>query len=161
MPKERNYHLEAIAFVSLGLGALVFLMTQIVPERVWKQRESTYLVTARFDNVGDLRLGAGVSMAGVEIGRVRHIDLDIARNKASVLMEVDARYSRIPTDSAASIYTQGFLGDKFVYLSSGVSRVYLHDRGSILTTHSPTSIDSLLRGVTGDQNSGHAQQSDF
>jgi phospholipid/cholesterol/gamma-HCH transport system substrate-binding protein len=149
MPNKNNIHFEAGAFVLLGVGAIAFLTTQIIHDGMWKRRV-TYSVTAKFDNVGDLKPGASVSMAGVEIGRVRRIDLDTTANKASVLIEVDVLFNRIPSDTDASINTQGFLGEKFIRLTSGVSRAYLHESSKILATHSSTSIDSLLRGLTGD-----------
>jgi phospholipid/cholesterol/gamma-HCH transport system substrate-binding protein len=150
MPRRSSFYLEAAGFVLLGLAAIAFLITEIIHDRVWSRPHSTYHIMATFDNVGDLKPGASVSMAGVEVGRVLSIKLDTTANRASVFIEVDTMFNRIPSDTDASINTQGLLGDKFIRLTSGVSSAYLHESSRILTTHSATSIDSLLHQITGD-----------
>ena len=99
---------------------------------------------AKFDNVGDLKVGAPVSMAGVEIGRVARIDLDIKEFKAVVLMRLNSKYNQIPTDSDASIYTQGLLGGKFIGLTAGGADTYIKDKGQIDFTQSAFVLESLI-----------------
>ena len=41
---------------------------------------------------------------------------------------MNARYNKIPTDSDASIYTQGLLGGKFIGLTAGGADTYLKDK---------------------------------
>jgi len=56
--------------VLLGFAALGFLTTQLPSSGVrFHSATDTYQVTARFDNVGDLKVGAPVTMAGVRIGQ--------------------------------------------------------------------------------------------
>ncbi|MGH8270550.1 MAG: MlaD family protein, partial [Steroidobacteraceae bacterium] len=59
----------------LGLAALFFLTTQL-PSGGLKLsfgKAPGYDVTAEFDNIGDLKVGAPVRMAGVRIGDVTGI----------------------------------------------------------------------------------------
>jgi phospholipid/cholesterol/gamma-HCH transport system substrate-binding protein len=86
-------------------------------------------------------------MAGVEIGRVARIDLDINEYKAVVLLRLNAQYNRIPTDSDASIYTQGLLGGKFIGLTAGGAETYLKDQGHIDFTQSAFVLESLIGQV--------------
>jgi len=92
-------------------------------------------------------VGAPVSMAGVEIGRVARIDLDTREYKAVVLMRLNARYNQIPTDSDASIYTQGLLGGKFIGLTAGGAETYLKNRSQIDFTQSALVLENLIGQV--------------
>jgi phospholipid/cholesterol/gamma-HCH transport system substrate-binding protein len=144
MQHSRKNILGAAGFVLLGVSALAFLLTQISNRRLSLGSQPKYEVTAVFDNVGDLKVGARVSMSGVEVGRVRRIDLDAAEQKAVVLMRLSTDFKRIPNDSSASIYTQGILGGKFVGLTNGGSDVFLKDQDRIVATHSAMPLENVI-----------------
>jgi phospholipid/cholesterol/gamma-HCH transport system substrate-binding protein len=131
-------------FVLLGIASIVFLVTQIGNRHGTLTTHSMYEVTAKFDNIGDLRVGAQVSMSGVEIGRVRGIAFDAVEQKAVVSMRLNTDFNRIPNDSSASINTQGVLGGKFVSITNGGSEVYLKNNDRIPYTHSATSLESVI-----------------
>ncbi len=76
MRKSNTLNLGTGAFVVLGFAALLFLTTQTTSRGISFGSPPHFDVTAKFDNIGDLRVGAPVSMSGVEIGRVVHIDFD-------------------------------------------------------------------------------------
>ena len=147
MRKTSNSAVGAVGFVLLGVSSLLFLWTQISNRHVSLAPRPTYEVSAIFDNTGDLKVGAYVSMAGVEVGRVTGIVLDAVDQKAVVLMRLNTQFSRIPKDSSASIYTQGFLGGKFVSLSSGGSEVFLQNQDRITSTHSALSLETTIGQV--------------
>jgi phospholipid/cholesterol/gamma-HCH transport system substrate-binding protein len=136
--------LGAGGFVSLGVAALAFLLTQISNRHLSLESQPIYEVTAKFDNVGDLKAGAHVSIAGVEMGRVNRIDFDAVEQKAVVSMRLSTRFNRIPIDSSAAIYTQGILGRKFVGLTNGGSDVYLKNLDRIATTHSAMPLENVI-----------------
>ena len=106
-----------------------------------------YEVIAKFDNIGDLKVGAPVSMSGVEMGRVTKITFDPKEYKAVVSMRIDARFNQIPTDSDASIYTQGLLGGKFIGLTAGGAETYLKDKDQIDFTQSAFVLENLIGQV--------------
>jgi phospholipid/cholesterol/gamma-HCH transport system substrate-binding protein len=83
-------------------------------------------------------------MSGVEIGRVAKIDFDTHEYKAVVLMRINAKYNQIPSDSDASIYTQGLLGGKFIGLTAGGSETYLKDKDQIDFTQSAFVLENLI-----------------
>jgi phospholipid/cholesterol/gamma-HCH transport system substrate-binding protein len=144
MSKSSTLNLGTGAFVALGFAALAFLTTQTTSRGLHFANPPHYDVTAKFDNIGDLKVGAPVSMSGVEIGRVARIDLDTNEYKAVVLLRLNAKYNRIPTDSDASIYTQGLLGGKFIGLTAGGSDAYLKDKSQIDFTQSAFVLENLI-----------------
>src|SRR5882757_669914 len=144
MQHSRKNILGAAGFVLLGVSALAFLLTQISNRRLLLGSQPKYEVTAMFDNVGDLKVGARVSMSGVEVGRVGRIDFDAAEQKAVVFMRLSTDFKQIPNDSSASIYTQGILGGKFVGLTNGGSDVFLKNQDRIAATRSAIPLENVI-----------------
>ncbi len=144
MRKSNTLNLGTGTFVVLGFAALFFLTTQTTSRGLSFGTTPHYDVTAKFDNIGDLRVGAPVSMSGVEVGRVVKIDFDTKEYKAVVSMRLSEKYNQIPTDSDASIYTQGLLGGKFVGLTAGGAETYLKDKDQIDFTQSAFVLENLI-----------------
>jgi phospholipid/cholesterol/gamma-HCH transport system substrate-binding protein len=147
MRKTRALNLGTGSFVLLGFAALFFLTTQTTSRGLSFFGPPHYEVTAKFDNIGDLKVGAPVSMSGVEIGRVVKIDFDTNDFKAVVLLRLNERYNKIPTDSDASIYTQGLLGGKFIGLTAGGADTYLKNGDRIDFTQSAFVLENLIGQV--------------
>src|SRR5580692_7588535 len=147
MRKSRTLNLGTGTFVLLGFAALFFLTTQTTSRGISFASPPHYDLTAKFDNIGDLKVGAPVSMSGVEMGRVTKIAFDSKVYKAVVTMRMNAKYNQIPTDSDASIYTQGLLGGKFIGLTAGGAETYLKDKDQIDFTQSAFVLESLIGQV--------------
>src|SRR5580658_7715062 len=145
--KSRTLNLGTGTFVVLGFAALLFLTTQTTSRGISFASPPHYDLTAKFDNVGDLKVGAPVSMSGVEMGRVTTIGFVSKEYKAVVTMRLDAKYNQIPTDSDAAIYTQGLLGGKFVGLTAGGADTYLKDKDQIDFTQSAFVLENLIGQV--------------
>jgi phospholipid/cholesterol/gamma-HCH transport system substrate-binding protein len=145
--KTRTLNLGTGAFVLLGFAALFFLTTQTTSRGISFASAPHYDLTAKFDNIGDLKVGAPVSMSGVEMGRVSKIAFDSKEYKAVVTLRMDARYTQIPTDSDASIYTQGLLGGKFIGITAGGAETYLKDKDQIDFTQSAFVLENLIGQV--------------
>jgi len=126
MRPSRTIDVSTGLFVLLGFAAILFLVTQIT-NREFVLRSNSYLLLAQYENVGGLKPGAPVSMAGVTIGRVAEIHYDMKLYKAVVVMRMDGRYNQIPKDSDASIFTAGLLGGQYVGISPGGSDEVLKD----------------------------------
>jgi len=142
---QRGIEIGTGLFVLLGFAALAFLTTQL-PSSGLKltSAASSYHVEARFDDVGDLKVGAPVTMAGVRIGRVDQVTFDPQDFKAVVSMSIDRRYDRIPDDSDAAIQTAGLLGAKYVGITPGGSETYLADGSRIQLTQSALVLENLV-----------------
>ena len=91
------------------------------------------------------KVGSPVSMSGVEIGRVvkhrlRHQRIQGGGDACGS----NAQYNQIPTDSDASIYTQGLLGGKFIGLTAGGAETYLKNGDQIDFTQSAFVLENLI-----------------
>ena len=144
MRPNRALEIGTGLFVLLGFAALFFLTTQLPGSGIQWGAPQGYRVTAKFDNVGDLKTGSPVSMAGVRIGRVESVDFDPSDFRAVVTLRIEPRYDRIPEDSDASIQTQGLLGGKYVGIGPGGSDAFLADGGRIEFTQSAIVLESLV-----------------
>src|SRR5260370_41552929 len=107
MRKSRTLDLGTGSFVLLGFAALFFLTTQTTSRGISLASPPHYDLTAKFDNVGDLKVGAPVSMSGVEMGRGTKILFDWKEYKSALPLRIAARYHQIPTHSDASGCTHG------------------------------------------------------
>ena len=145
MRSTRSLEVGTGLFVLLGFTALAFLTTQL-PSSGFKLNgaKAGYHVTAKFDNIGDLKPGAQVSMAGVTIGEVEKIQFDSTDYKAAVTIRISNSFDKIPDDSDASIQTQGLLGGKYIGIGPGGSETFLKDGGQIEFTQSAIVLESLV-----------------
>ena len=143
MKQTRAVELGAGMFVLLGFAAIFFLTTQTTDIEAFGNNDG-YGLTARFDNVGSLKVRSPVSIAGVTIGRVTAIDFDAVRLEAVVNMRIDGRFDQIPDDSDASIRTQGLLGGQYIGLEPGGSETYFEDQDEIEFTQSAIILESLV-----------------
>ena len=145
MKNTRSLEIGTGLFVLLGFAALAFLTTQLPGTSLkFGSGPPSYTVTAKFDNVGDLKSGSPVTMAGVTIGRVESIRFDPKDYKAAVRLRIENQYSEIPEDSDASIQTAGLLGGKYVGIGPGGSETFLKNGGQIEFTQSAIVLESLI-----------------
>jgi phospholipid/cholesterol/gamma-HCH transport system substrate-binding protein len=145
MRSTRSLEVGTGLFVLLGFTALAFLTTQLPSSGLkLNSKKSGYHVTAKFDNIGDLKPGAQVSMAGVTIGDVDSIRFDPKDYKAAVTLRIANEYNMIPDDSDASIQTQGLLGGKYIGIGPGGSDSFLKEGSRIEFTQSAIVLESLV-----------------
>jgi phospholipid/cholesterol/gamma-HCH transport system substrate-binding protein len=143
--QNRSIDMGTGLFVLLGFAALAFLTTQLPGSGLQLQRAAeTYAVLAKFDDIGGLKVGAPVNMAGVRIGRVSAIELDSSDYKAAVTLSIDKSYSRIPDDSDAGIHTSGLLGANYIGITPGGSEVFLQAGGQLQFTQSAMVLENLI-----------------
>ena len=114
--------------------------------------DDPYRITARFDNIGSLKKGAAVTMAGVTIGRVSDIQLHPETYQAQVAMDISGDYTKLPVDTSASINTQGLLGEQFVSLEPGGEPSYLKEGDRIRLTQSAVVLENLIGQLLFDNN---------
>ena len=143
MQQTRTVELGTGLFVFLGLSALFFLTTQTTGNSTFTGGD-TYEVTARFENVGSLKIRAPVSMSGVTIGRVTAIEFDSLSLEAKVTFVIDNAYDQIPDDSDAAIQTSGMLGSQYIGLQAGGSETSLMNGSEIQFTQSAIVLENLI-----------------
>lgn len=129
-------------FVLAGLAAILFLALKVGNLASFSFADG-YSVTARFDNIGGLKVRAPVKSAGVVVGRVQSIGFDPKTFQATVQMEIDERY-RFPKDTSASILTSGLLGEQYIGLSPGGDPDDLEPGERITMTQSAVVLENLI-----------------
>jgi phospholipid/cholesterol/gamma-HCH transport system substrate-binding protein len=139
--KQSNIELSVGAFVLVGIAAIVWFAMQAGAGVA--VGGSSYEVTARFANVGGLRPGNQIFIAGVPVGRVEKIDLD-SQYAAIVHMSLKQEV-HLPSDTIASIKTSGLIGDKFIALAPGADSKNLASGSMITDTESAVDLESLIR----------------
>jgi phospholipid/cholesterol/gamma-HCH transport system substrate-binding protein len=145
MKSTRSLEIGTGLFVLLGFAALAFLTTQLPGSSLkLKGDDAGYLVKAAFDNIGDLKEGSPVTLAGVRIGRVEGITVNILQGKADVTLRIENQYANIPEDSDASIQTAGLLGGKYIGIGVGGSETFLKEGSQIEFTQSAIVLESLV-----------------
>ena len=143
MRSTRAVELSTGLFVLLGFAALFFLVTQIT-NRELSINGNSYEVYAHFENIGSLKPGAAVSIAGVTVGRVESINFDQEIYKAVVRMRINSRYNKIPEDSYASIMTSGLLGGQYVGLEIGGAEEYQANGDQIVNVQDALVLENLI-----------------
>ena len=130
-------------FAVAGMAAL-FMLAMKVSNIAAFSGDGGYSVTARFDNIGGLKVRSPVSMAGVRVGRVADIKFDNQTYEAVVTMNIDRQYDRLPKDTSASILTSGVLGENYVGLEAGARDSFLKDGDEIKITQSALVLENLI-----------------
>ena len=129
-------------FVLIGAVAILFLALQSA-NLLSLNFQSTYKVTAKFDNVGGLKAKAAVRSAGVVVGRVEKIVFDDKSFQAQVFLSMESRY-RFPKDSSLKILTSGLLGEQYLGIEAGAEEAVLAGGDRITTTQSAVVLESLI-----------------
>jgi phospholipid/cholesterol/gamma-HCH transport system substrate-binding protein len=143
MRPSRTIDISTGLFVLLGFAAMMFMVTQIT-NRGYSLRDDSYRLKAAFGNIGGLKAGAPVSMAGVTVGRVEDISYNMQSFKAVAVLRIDGRYDKIPNDSDASIFTAGLLGGQYVELSPGGSEEVFKNGDTVEFVQDAVVLENLI-----------------
>lgn len=130
-------------FVAAGIVALAMLAFK-VGNLATADVLDGYALTARFNNIGGLKVKSPVTMAGVRVGRVSAIVFDQDKYQAVVKMDIDGRYKTIPADTIATILTSGLLGEQYVALAAGGDTANLKDGDTLKITQSALVLENLI-----------------
>ncbi len=108
--------------------------------------EARYTLHADFTEVGGLREGATVRLAGVQIGRVTGVNLDPQPGgKVRVDLTIGRQFAnRVRKDSVARLETQGLLGDRLVEITAGTATAPALQAGDVLDSADPLDITRLV-----------------
>ncbi len=106
-------------------------------------RSGGYEVTAEFDNIGGLAVGADVRMSGIKIGAVSEQNLDTQTFAALVTLSIDSSI-KLPTDSSVKIASESLLGGKYVQVTPGAEDDVIPPGGRIRFAQSSVSIEDLI-----------------
>lgn len=141
----QNKSMETLVglFVAAGLVALFVLAMKVSNFSAFANAEG-YLVEARFDNIGGLKVRSPVTMAGVRVGRVEGISFDNETYEAVVKLKIEHKYDTLPTDSSASIFTAGLLGEQYVAVEPGGEYEYMKEDDRFKITQSALVLEEMI-----------------
>ena len=139
----KNFNTELIIglFMIAGFLAFGYLSLQMGEFSILNV-EKNYMLEAEFDNVSGLKVGAGIEIAGVNIGKVSGISLG-EDGLARVTMLINQKI-KITQDAIASIRTQGLIGDKYIKIIQGADVEFLAGGGTIFDTESSIDFEELV-----------------
>jgi phospholipid/cholesterol/gamma-HCH transport system substrate-binding protein len=106
-----------VAFTLSCFGILVFLWLSFGGS-VPLQPEG-YRVTAQFPEATQLAQEADVRISGVRVGKVVSREPNADTGLTDAVLEIDARYAPIPSDTRAILRQKTLLGETYVELSPG------------------------------------------
>ncbi|MES2952652.1 MAG: outer membrane lipid asymmetry maintenance protein MlaD [Pseudomonadota bacterium] len=129
-------------FVLIGAVAILFLALQSA-NLLSLNFQSTYRVTAKFDNVGGLKPKAAVRSGGVVVGRVESLVFDDKTFQARVGLALESRYA-FPKDSSLKILTSGLLGEQYIGIEAGAADTNLAAGDTINATQSAVVLENLI-----------------
>jgi phospholipid/cholesterol/gamma-HCH transport system substrate-binding protein len=137
--KKANTEIMVGLFIIAGILALGYLSIKLGRMEIIGSKG--YQLYADFPNIGGLKLGALVEIAGVEIGRVKSLSLN--NYKARVVMNINPDI-KLQDDTIVSIKTKGLLGEKYVAVLPGGSDEYIKPNGRIRDALPPVDIEDLI-----------------
>lgn len=105
-------------FMLLAIAAIIFLCLKVADLKSIGS-QSTYQITASFENIGGLKEGSPIKVGGVVIGRVASISLDKKNYVPEVKIDLLSEYDNIPDSSSLSIRTSGLLGEQYIAMNIG------------------------------------------
>lgn len=141
-------HLEiTVGIVVFAAGIFVLVTFISITNLSLFEKDDSYILTARFDNVGGLQVRSPVSIGGFNVGRVSRLKYDQADLSTVVYMKINGKYDVIPKDSRANIYAAGLLGEQFISLKPGKSKENFSDGGVIKKTEGPMILEEKISEI--------------
>jgi phospholipid/cholesterol/gamma-HCH transport system substrate-binding protein len=108
----------------------------------------TYRIYMTTPNVGGLKKGASVLLAGVPIGRVSDIQLTEDGTQVRVTLQI-FKHVKIYSDARFVIEQSGFLGDQYVCVIPGQNRGPTLKEGDHIECEAPFNLLETARNVAG------------
>ncbi len=139
MMKRFDLELAVGLFIIAGIICLGYLSIKLGKMEVLGGRG--YEVYAIFSNVGGLKTGSSIVIAGVDVGRVKSIILD--DYQAHVVLNLPEGL-KIQEDAIASVRTKGLIGEKYIEITPGGSEKIIEHGGRIRETQPAVDLEELI-----------------
>jgi len=139
----KKYTMETIVgiFVTLGLICVGYMAVKL--GNVHILGDDSYPLIAKFTSASGLKIGNPVNILGIEVGRVEHISMDQANQKAVVQIRIKNGI-KVYDDAIAAIKNEGLIGDKYMNIDPGGSGSLLGPSGVITDTQAAVDIIDLV-----------------
>ena len=126
-------------FMIIGITCLTYLSIKL--GRMEIIGDKGYKLYAEFSEIGGLKNGASVEIAGVEVGRVKNISL--SDYQAKIELQINSGV-KIQEDSIAAVKTKGLLGEKYIQISPGGDEKIIPPGGRIRETQPPLDLEKAI-----------------
>jgi len=137
----RKFDLELSVGVFLLAGILCLGYLSIKLAKMEVIGGSGYELVAQFANIGGLKEGSSVVIAGVDVGRVKSIRLEDYEAEVVLVLPQEIE---IQEDAIASIKTKGLIGEKFIQITPGGSDMIMKSGDRIRETEPAVDMESLI-----------------
>jgi phospholipid/cholesterol/gamma-HCH transport system substrate-binding protein len=122
----------AILFLTFSLGSRNDLANK-----------DSYRLSARYNNIGELKKGDNIKISGVPIGQVYKISLDEKNYEAIATFLIDSSV-QLPIDSTAQILLGGIFGNTEVRIIPGKNTQTLEPHAEITNTTDAINLEDLI-----------------
>lgn len=137
----RKFDLELSVGVFLLAGILCLGYLSIKLAKMEVIGGSGYELVAHFANIGGLKEGSSVVIAGVDVGRVKSIRLEDYEAEVVLVLPQEIE---IQEDAIASIKTKGLIGEKFIQITPGGSDMIMKSGDRIRETEPAVDMEALI-----------------
>jgi phospholipid/cholesterol/gamma-HCH transport system substrate-binding protein len=137
--KKFDLELTVGLFIIAGVICLGYLSIKLGKMEIVGERG--YEIYGFFSNVGGLKVGSGVEIAGVNVGRVKSITLN--NYQARVVLNLPDKV-KLQEDAIVSIKTKGLIGEKYIEVTPGGSEKIIKPGGQIRETQSAVDLEELI-----------------
>jgi phospholipid/cholesterol/gamma-HCH transport system substrate-binding protein len=141
--QKRMIEITVGLFMIAGMASLLLLALKVSGLSQGASSDY-YRVSAEFDNIGSLKERSPVRIAGVKVGHIEKIELQNTRFKARVILLINKTENNLPSDTAASILTEGLLGSNYISLTPGFENDLLRNNSIITNTHPALILENLI-----------------
>jgi phospholipid/cholesterol/gamma-HCH transport system substrate-binding protein len=137
----RKFDLELVVglFVIVGILCLGYLSIKL--GKMEFVGGKGYEVYALFSEIGGLKTGSSIVIAGVDVGRVKSIGLENYQARVVLNLPADVK---LQEDAIASIKTRGLIGEKYIEITPGGSEKIIEPEGRIRETQPAVDLEELI-----------------
>ncbi len=137
--KKFDLELMVGLFIIAGIICLGYLSIKLGKMEVVGGKG--YEIYAVFSNIGGLKTGSSIEIAGVDVGRIKDITLD--NYQAHVVLNLPLGV-KIQEDAIASIKTKGLIGEKYIEITPGGSEKVIGPEGRMRETQPAVDLEELI-----------------
>jgi phospholipid/cholesterol/gamma-HCH transport system substrate-binding protein len=137
--KKFDLELAVGLFIIAGIVCLGYLSVRLGRVEIFGERG--YELYAFFSNSGGLKVGAPVEIAGVDVGRVKRVDLENYQARIALSLPNGVK---IQEDAIASIKTRGLVGEKYIEITAGGSEKVIGPGERIRETQPAVDLEELI-----------------
>ena len=137
--KKFDLELAVGLFIIAGILCLGYLSIKLGKMEIVGSKG--YEIYGVFSNVGGLKVGSSVEIAGVTIGRVTSVSLGDYQARVVLNLPTDLK---VQEDAIASVKTRGLIGEKYIEITPGGSEKIIKPGSRIQDTQPAIDMEDLI-----------------